>query len=208
MGSDRGNVSTLRKLLLLCGAGGITAVLAVVFIAVLPTAQAREIRAACQSVRPTVVNRQIGQLPTKAPDFTAQDHTGKMVKLSDYRGKVVLLRFWASWCETCKMEQPSLEDLAGDVDTDDMAVLSIASDAEWDLVRKKMPRGSNTQVLLDPPSEDSLIGPVGHAYGVEKVPESFLIDRDGIVRYYIVNKRDWRNSAVRTCVRSIVDGQT
>ena len=195
-----------RKSIFLIVAAGITALLGVEYLRLLGPAQAREVQAACRGMRPTGSNKRIGTLPTKAPEFTAQDHNGKMVKLSDYRGKVVLVRFWASWCETCKSEQPSLEDLAGDLDLDDAVVLSLASDPDWDKVRKKMPRGSNTQVLLDPPSsEDSAIGRIAEAYGVEKVPDSFVIDRDGIVRYYIVNKRDWNNAAARTCLRSVLD---
>ncbi len=196
-----------RKPILLIAAAGITALLGVEYLRLLGPAQAREVQAACTGVRPTGNNKAIGTLPNKAPEFTAQDHSGKMVKLSDFRGKVVVVRFWASWCETCKAEQPSLEDLAGDVDPDDAVVLSLASDAKWDLVRKKLPQGSNTQVLLDPPkAEDSLIGRIAEAYGVEKVPESFIIDRDGIIRYYLVNKRDWNNAATRTCLRSVLDG--
>ncbi|HWM86984.1 MAG TPA: TlpA disulfide reductase family protein, partial [Kofleriaceae bacterium] len=105
-----------RKPFLLIAAAGITALLSVEYLRLLRPAQAREVAAACRGLRPSASNEKLGSLPTRAPDFTAQDHNGKMVKLSDYRGKVVLVRFWASWCETCKAEQPSLEDLAGDVD--------------------------------------------------------------------------------------------
>jgi peroxiredoxin len=200
-------VTQLRKLILFAAAAGITLLLGLSYMFMLPKAQAREIQAACRGMRPSPTNKQLGSVPTRAPDFTAQDHTGEMVKLSDYRGKVVLVRFWASWCETCKAEQPSLEDLAGDVDPSEAVVLSLASDAEWDLVRKKLPGGSDTEVLLDPPrNDDSLIGRVAESYGVEKVPESFLVDREGIVRYYFVNKRDWGNAAARTCMRSVLDG--
>jgi cytochrome c biogenesis protein CcmG, thiol:disulfide interchange protein DsbE len=199
-------VPSPRKSILLIAAAGITALLAVEYLRLLRPAQAREVQAACRGLRPTVNNKVIGTVPTKAPEFTAQDHSGKMVKLSDYRGKVVVVRFWASWCETCKAEQPSLEDLAGDIDTEDAVVLSLASDASWDLVRKKLTQGSNTTVLLDPPrDEDSLIGRIAEAYGVEKVPDSFIIDRDGIIRYYLVNKRDWNGAAARTCLRSVLD---
>jgi len=197
---------SFRKLVLFFAAVAIPLSLGVGYLFALPAAQKREVKAACGGMRPSATNKALGALPTRAPDFTAQDHTGKMVKLSDYRGKVVLVRFWASWCETCKAEQPSLEALAGGVDTDDMVVLSIASDKEWEKVRKKLPSGSNAQVLLDPPEEEGGIGPIGKAYGVEKVPESFLIDRDGLIHHYIVNKRDWRNVAVRTCLRSVLDG--
>src|SRR5688500_4935638 len=115
-------VPSPRKPILLIAAAGITALLGVEYLRLLGPAQAREVQAACTGMRPTVNNKAIGTLPNKAPAFNAQDHSGKMVKLSDFRGKVVLVRFWASWCETCKAEQPSLEDLAGDVDPDDAVV--------------------------------------------------------------------------------------
>jgi peroxiredoxin len=193
----------LKKQILLVIALGITAMLAVEYLRLLRPAQARELQAACRGLRPADTNGALGALPTKAPDFTAQDHTGRMVSLSDYRGKVVLVRFWASWCETCKAEQPSLEDLAGSR-AGDLVVLSLASDADWDLVRKKLPGGSNTTVLLDPP-EEGVIGPIATAYGVQRVPETVVVDRDGIARYYLVNKRDWRSSVARTCLRSLLD---
>lgn len=191
-----------RKSILLIAAVSITALLAVEYLRLLKPAQAREIEAACRGLRPSQTNRALGTLPTRAPDFEAQDHTGKMVKLSDYRGKVVVVRFWGSWCETCKSEQPSLERLAAE--RDDLVVLAIASDTEWDPIRQKLKNGSATTVLLDPPDEGA-IGPVAEAYGVGKVPESFIIDRDGIVRYYLVNKRDWRGAVAQTCLRSILD---
>ena len=199
----------LRKIVLLSSAAAITVALGGAFLLSLKDAHARELTAACKGLRPTATNKMLGELPTRAPDFTAQDHTGKMVKLSDYRGKMVVVRFWASWCETCKAEQPSLEELAGEADPSDLVVLSLASDPNWDLVRKKLPGGSAAEVLLDPPAtEDGVIGKIAAAYGVEKVPESFVVDREGIIRYYIVNKRDWRNTATQTCLRSVLDGPT
>lgn len=199
---------TLRKIVIFAAALVIPITLGASYLALVKPAQAREVKAACQGIQPSATNKKLGSVPTRAPDFSAQDHTGKMVKLSNYRGKVVVLRFWASWCETCRAEQPSLEALASDVDPDDVVVLSIASDGDWEKVRQKLPNGSNALVLIDPPAEEGGIGPIGQAYGVEKVPESFLIDRDGIVRRYLVNKRDWRNVAARTCLRSLLDGQT
>jgi peroxiredoxin len=193
---------SVRKTVLLVAAASITALLGIEYLRLLKPAQAREIEAACRGMKPAARNAALGALPTRAPDFEAQDHTGKMVKLSDYRGKVVLLRFWGSWCETCKQEQPTLEDLAADVD--DLAVLAVASDEDWTGIRKKLAGGSATTVLLDPPGEGA-IGPVAQAYGVSAVPESFIIDRDGIARYYFDNRRDWRGTVARTCLRSILD---
>ena len=70
-------------------------------------------------------------LPVPAPDFTAIDITGKRVKLSDYKGKVVLLNFWASWCGVCKAEKPSLAAMAGDLGGSEFVVLTLASDKNF-----------------------------------------------------------------------------
>lgn len=194
---------SVRKTVLLVAAASITALIGIEYLRLLKPAQAREVEAACRGLRPSPTNPALGTLPTRAPDFEAQDHTGRMVKLSDFRGKVVLLRFWGSWCETCKAEQPSLEEVAAS-GGDDLVVLAVASDTDWEPIRKKFSGGSNATVLLDPPDEGA-IGPVAEAYGIGAVPESFIIDRDGIVRYYLVNRRDWRGAVARTCLRSILD---
>ena len=192
----------VRKTVLLVAAAGITALLGIEYLRLLKPAQAREIEAACRGLKPTARNTALGVLPTRAPEFEAQDHTGKMVKLSDFRGKVVLLRFWGSWCDTCKAEQPSLEEVAQS--GGDLVVIAVASDENWDGIRKKLPRGSNAIVLLDPPGEGAM-GPIAQAYGVGAMPESFIIDRNGIARYYMANRRDWRGAVARTCLRSVLD---
>ena len=194
---------SLKNPVFLIAAAAITGVLAVQYLRILRPAQAREVEAACRGLKPTPQNRALGRLPTVAPEFTAQDHTGKMVHLSDFRGKVVVLRFWGSWCDTCRAEQPSLESFTRELD-DDVVVLSVASDGDWEPIRKKLPDGSATLVLLDPP-QDGAVGPIAQAYGVDKVPESFFIDREGIVRQYLVNKRDWRSGIASTCLRSMLD---
>jgi len=197
-------MTNLRKPILLVSVAVIVGVLGFEYLRLLKPAQAREAKAACRGLRPTTPNKAMGPLPARAPDFSAQDHTGKMVSLSDYRGKVVVVRFWGSWCETCKAEQPSLEAFAREMDDQDLIVLAPSSDDSWEPISKKLSGGSHTVVLLDPPGDEA-IGPVAAAYGVGKVPETFIIDRQGIVRYYLVNKRDWRSSVTNTCIRSLLD---
>ena len=88
---------SVRKTVLLVAAASITALLGIEYLRLLKPAQAREIEAACRGMKPAAKNAALGILPTRAPDFEAQDHTGKMVKLSDYRGKVVVVDFWGDW---------------------------------------------------------------------------------------------------------------
>jgi thiol-disulfide isomerase/thioredoxin len=174
--------------------------------------------------------------PVPAPDFTAQDVTGKTVKLSDFRGKVVLLNFWASWCGVCKDEKPKLSAMAAEMaNHDDFVVLALASDHNWpdaltavlesvapkataslpknptlDQVRavfdKALPDGVPFNVLLDPPEGDGNIGKIAASWGIKAVPESALIDRQGNIRAYFVNKRDWTLPVTETCLRSVIDG--
>jgi thiol-disulfide isomerase/thioredoxin len=117
--------------------------------------------------------------------FTALDITGKRVKLSDFRGKVVLLNFWASWCGVCKTEKPSLSGMAGELGSNDFVVVTLASDKSWGnalgAVMDSLPappaarrerrcrwtlrglreahRGIPFKVFLDPPQGDDSIGP-------------------------------------------------
>lgn len=107
-------------------AGGAVALIGIVvlglFLWMVPKAAAREATAACAGLRPSDPNPALCpagspdshdcKFPLMAPDFTAYDNNGKQVHLSDFRGKVVLLNFWASWCGVCKTEKPRLAAMA------------------------------------------------------------------------------------------------
>jgi peroxiredoxin len=196
--------SRLKKQVLLGAAVLMTLLLGVQYLRLLEPAQAREIQAACRYLDPSP-SEALGPLPGPELDFTAIDHNGKQVKLSDLRGKVVLLNFWASWCGTCEAEKHSMEVLQNEFDREDLLVLKVASDGDWKKVQARFPNGTPLTVLLDPPAEEGETGPIARKYGVHKVPESFLIDRHGVVRHYFVNKRDWSTGAVATCLRSVLD---
>jgi peroxiredoxin len=198
--------STSATRLVAVGVVGFAALVVVgMFVWMVPPAAAREARAACSGLRPTATNPSLGSLPTAAPDFTVTTHEGKQVKLSDYRGKVVLLNFWASWCGVCKSEKPSLEEMTRHMVGDQFAVLTLASDKEWKLVREALPNGAPFEVFLDPPAGDDNLGQIATAWGIKAVPESFVIDRTGRIRHYFVNKRDWDSGVAETCLQSIID---
>jgi thiol-disulfide isomerase/thioredoxin len=107
------------------------------FMWMVPNAANREVKAACSGLRSqspapeACPNGQPCTLPIPAKDFTAIDHQGKPVKLSDFRGKVVLVNFWASWCGVCKTEKPAIYEMSGDLASDDFVVLALASDRTW-----------------------------------------------------------------------------
>jgi peroxiredoxin len=111
----------------------------------------------------------------EAPDFTLQDANGATVRLSDYKGKVVLLDFWATWCGPCKVEIPWFIEFEQQYKDRGFAVLGVSMDeGGWDPIKDYITKEKiNYRILL---GND----PVGEAYGgVDSLPTTFLIDRDG-----------------------------
>lgn len=127
----------------------------------------------------------------QAPDFTLPFMDGDKVKevsLKDYRGKVLVLNFWASWCPPCKRELPSLMSLHKKFQNrDDFALLAISCDEEGFAPVKSL-FGSRSIIL--PVANDKTMK-VKDLYGVEKFPETFFIDKKGNVRRRYVGEWVW-----------------
>lgn len=111
----------------------------------------------------------------KAPDFALRDADGKLVRLSDYRGKVVLLNFWATWCAPCRLEIPWFIEFQRKHKDRGLAVLGISMDEDgWEVVKPFIERlGVNYRILMGDDSVAQLYG------GVDSLPTTFLIDREG-----------------------------
>lgn len=225
-----------RVLLAGCAVAIIGLVVLGFFLWMVPNAAKREQKAACTGLRatgPALCSGKPCPLPMQAPDFTAIDNNGRPVSLNQFRGKVVLLNFWASWCGVCKTEKPKLAEMAEDLASDDFVVISLASDRNWQdvllatvgslsprtkvpdgevsmeqalgLYKQALPSGVPFKVFLDPPDDDGNIGAIAKSWGIKAVPESALIDRNGVIRAYFVNKRDWQSPVAETCLRSVID---
>ena len=130
-----------------------------------------------RSVSPTV--RAANVKPDKerhdAPDFALRDSDGKIVHLSDYRGKVVLLDFWATWCGPCKIEIPWFMEMQRKNKDRGFEVVGVAMDDEgWEVVKPFLATLSvNYRVVMGNDSTASIYG------GVDALPTTFLIDRTG-----------------------------
>lgn len=122
-----------------------------------------------------------------APDFSLPDREGKPWRLSEHRGKLVVMNFWSVTCQPCVEEMPSLVELARVAQgRSDLEVVAISTDAGWSEVAPVLPPNSPLRVLFDP---DKKV--VTDKFGTRLYPETWIIDRDGIVRARIDGSRDW-----------------
>jgi peroxiredoxin len=179
------------------------------FVRALPTAVKNErtgrqntVRAMCeQALNPDARNPVLGEVRGEgvAPDFTLRDYAGREVTLSSLHGRVVLLNFWATWCSTCVVEMGALDELARSERGKDFTMLAVSVDENWDVVRSFFAQGTTFTVLLDRERA------IPKRYGTEKFPETFLIDREGKLRYYVVSDRKWSSPDIKACIDTLID---
>jgi cytochrome c biogenesis protein CcmG/thiol:disulfide interchange protein DsbE len=123
-----------------------------------------------------------------APDFALPDLGEKTVRLSDYRGKVVFLNFWATWCKPCREEMPSMEVLYKNFEKDGLVVLAVSIDRVT--TKKDIPPFVKGMSLTFPVLVDSW-GQTDKRYKLMGVPETYIIDQQGVLREKIIGPRDW-----------------
>ncbi len=142
---------------------------------------------------------EIGSLPMAPPPIRAQSMTGKAVDLSKYKGKWVLINFWATWCKTCKQEKPFLIDYTNR--GDDVAVISVVTGSEWEKSKNMKLDQLPFQVIADAPEGEDQYGPIASAYKITGVPETFVIDPTGQIRYHFVGSKfwDWLGQSIIRC---------
>jgi peroxiredoxin len=118
---------------------------------------------------------------TQAPEFTLRDIDGNTVKLSDFRGKDVVLVFWATWCPDCRGEIPQLKELYARADPAKVAFVQVSFDRKYEnlctFVKEKEVPGVH---LFDPQGMKE--SAIGKAYGVHWIPSLYLIGPDGRVK--------------------------
>src|ERR1700747_2377257 len=109
-----------------------------------------------------------------APDFTLKDASGQAVKLSEYKGKVVLLNFWATWCGPCTLEIPWFEEFQQQYRSKGFEVLGVSMDEDgWNVIKPYITEHKiNYRIVLGNDSVGQLYG------GVDSLPTTFIIDRE------------------------------
>ncbi|PYP18847.1 MAG: thioredoxin [Gemmatimonadetes bacterium] len=141
---------------------------------------------------------------SRAPAFRAVNlRTRRPASLADYRGKVVLLNVWATWCAPCRVEMPSLERLHAKLAGPDFAVVAVSIDdgdssSVMNFVREL---GLGFDVLQDKG------GGIQQIYQTTGVPESFVIDRDGVIIKKVIGAAEWDGPVNELLIRKLVDAR-
>jgi len=113
-----------------------------------------------------------------APDFTLKNESGSNLRLSEFRGEVVMINFWASWCAPCRQEMPLLDELYTQYQPLGFTILGVNVEEDSTKARKLLKDSPvNFPVLFDNSSD------VSKLYNVVAMPSTVLVDRDGNIRY-------------------------
>jgi len=125
------------------------------------------------------------RIGTAAPDFTVQDSQNK-VTLSQFHGQVVVLNFWATWCAPCVEEIPSLVEMQRRMKAKGVTVLAVSVDVDEGAYKQFVKdHNVNLMTVRDPSGKSNGL------YGTFKFPETYIIDRNGVMRRKFIGAVDW-----------------
>ena len=137
----------------------------------------------------------------QAPALALKDAEGKTINLADLRGKVVLVNFWATWCEPCRQEMPSMQRLRDRLARKPFVVLAVNVDEPEARVRNFLNQSRlDLTVLLDPNKS------VTRAWGARVLPVTFIVGPDGRLRYRVVGEMDWDNEQAVSLISELIAG--
>jgi peroxiredoxin len=134
-----------------------------------------------------------------APDFTVSDDSSS-IHLASYRGKVVLLNFWASNCGPCVQETPAL--VALHHERPDLAILAVRIDEDPDAYHRFLSRFHVDLNTVRDPNQTA-----AKLYGTVGWPETYIIDRKGVIRRKVVGDPDWSNPEIRAFLQGFVESR-
>jgi cytochrome c biogenesis protein CcmG/thiol:disulfide interchange protein DsbE len=137
----------------------------------------------------------------KAPDF-ALEMNGRQTHLSDLRGKVVVLDFWATWCPPCVEEAPSLNALQQQIESQGGVVLGVSQDEDPDAYQRFLiEHGVNFPTFRDPEKK------IPVQYGTVMIPEAYLISKDGKIAKKVVGQQDWTSPELLSSIETLLHAQ-
>jgi peroxiredoxin len=143
----------------------------------------------------------LSHIGESAPPFELQDVNGKLRSLSEFKGNVVLLNFWATWCSSCKTELDPLNNLYRALKKDGFVVLAVSLDRSEKPVRTLL-AGKNIAfpVVMDKDKEVAF-----DQYAVLALPVSILIDRNGVIAERLIGERQWDSPEMEQKVRTLLN---
>ena len=140
-----------------------------------------------------------GENHPAAPTISMPDISGHQLDLTSYRGKVVVLNFWVTWCEPCRAEMPSINRLRAALAGQPFAVLAVNLAESEPRIRRFM-----DQVPLDFPVLLDRDSAVAKAWRTRVLPASFLVGPDGRIRYAVIGEYDWTQDGARKAIFSLL----
>jgi thiol-disulfide isomerase/thioredoxin len=146
---------------------------------------------------------ELGRSRFEAPDADLQDLAGNPVRLADFRGKFVVLNFWATWCEPCITEWPQVDRLSSRLaGRDDVVILAVSIDTERDAIEPFLAKmglqDSEVTVLWDPTQS------LQQRFGTDKLPDTYFVDEAGELVHVYVNLRKWGAPEAFHCVDGMI----
>ena len=147
------------------------------------------------------------QLGSKAPDFSAVtlDSVPREKRLADYRGQVVMINVWATWCLPCRVEMPSIEALHKSYGSKGLKILAVSIDDPGtdSTIRAFVKQyGLTFEVLHDPK------GKISDLYDIGGYPETFIVGKDGVIRKKLMSATDWNSPESRALVDRLLAERT
>jgi cytochrome c biogenesis protein CcmG, thiol:disulfide interchange protein DsbE len=136
-----------------------------------------------------------GQIGTTAPSFSITD-SDRTVRLADYKGKVVILNFWASWCAPCLEEFPSLIQLQRNMPR--VVVLAVSFHDDEDSYKTYIHDNHIDLLTVFDKTEKSNL-----AYGTTRPPETYIIDKNGVIRRKFIGPADWNSPEIITYLNKL-----
>ena len=149
-----------------------------------------------QLFSPFEVDKLVGK---KAPEFKARDLSGKSVSLSSFKGKPILLNFWATWCPYCREERPYLNSLHKEYKDKGLVIIAVSVDKSEETVRKFLKKTPSDFIILH--DNDNA---ASQPYGVYSLPTSFTVDRNGIIKGKFLGARNWTDSNSKKVIEELI----
>jgi cytochrome c biogenesis protein CcmG, thiol:disulfide interchange protein DsbE len=142
---------------------------------------------------------QVFKEKVEAPEISLKSITGGISTLSSFRGKVVVLNFWATWCPPCRAEMPSMQRMYDELGDEGIDLIAVDLQESEKTVKDFLDKNDYTfPVLLDTD------GRAGATYGARSIPTSFVIDTEGYAVAMVVGSREWDTDEIYAMLRSMV----